>query len=65
MSLTLSDGSNARYVLKPSALQRMQAATGAARSSDIGKNFQLVSLGTAVSVGSAPVPLGMALNISH
>lgn len=65
LSLTLIDGSNARYVLKPSVLQRMQVAKGAARSSDISENFQLVSLGTAVSVGNAPVPLGMALNISQ
>lgn len=65
LSLTLSDGSDARYVLKPSALQLVQAKKGAARSSDIGENFQLVGVGTAVSVGSAPVPLGMALNISQ
>jgi hypothetical protein len=65
LSLTLSDGSNARYVLKTAEPRQMQAAKGAVRSSDIDKNFQLASVGTAVSVGSATVPLGMALNISQ
>ena len=63
--LTLSDGSKARYVLKTSRLPRMQTANGTVRLNDSGENLQLVSLGTAVNVGNAPVPLGMALNISQ
>lgn len=54
LSLTLSDGSKAQYVLKTSELPRMQAAKGAVRSNDIGENFQWVGLGTAVNAGNAP-----------
>lgn len=65
LSLTLSDGSKARYALKTFGLPRMQAADGAVRLTDSREIFQLVSLGTAVNIGNAPVPLGMALNISQ
>ena len=64
LSLTLSDGSNVKYVVKAS--KPTAAQTGKRKhSAEILQNWQLASVGTAVNVGDAAVPLGIALKIAN
>ncbi len=65
LSLTLSDGSNVKYVVKASEPYIVQLPKRAEPSAEILQNWQLASAGTAVNVGDARVPLGMALRISN
>jgi hypothetical protein len=65
LSLTLSDGSNIKYVVKASEPYAAQSPKQAEHSAEIQQNWQLASAGTAVNVGDAKVPLGIALRISH
>jgi len=65
LSLTLSDGSNIKYVVKASEPQAAHTAKRDEHSTEIMQNWQLASLGMAVNVGDAPVPLGIALRISN
>ena len=65
LSLTLSDGSNVKYVVKASEPYTAQSPKRAEHSAEILQNWQLASAGTAVNVGDAKVPLGMALRISN
>ncbi len=65
LSLTLSDGSNIKYVVKASEPQAAHTAKRDEHSTEIMQNLQLASLGTAVNVGDVPVPLGIALRISN
>jgi hypothetical protein len=63
LSLTLSDGSNIQYLVKP-AEQRHVKTTDEKTTQAI-HGWQLTSLGTAVNVGDAAMPLGMALRITN
>jgi len=65
LSLTLSDGSNVKYVVKASEPYTAQLPKQAAHSAEILQDWQLASAGTAVNVGDAKVPLGIALRISN
>ena len=65
LSLTLSDGSNVKYVVKASKPYTAQSPKRAEHAAEILQNWQLASAGTAVNVGDAKVPLGMALRISN
>ena len=65
LSLTLSDGSNVKYVVKASEPYTAQLPKQAEHSAEILQDWQLASAGTAVNVGDAKVPLGIALRISH
>ena len=64
LSLTLSDGDNVQYLVKPANA----ATSGATKKDGLPKeavqNWRLTSLGTALSIGDAQLPLGIALNIS-
>ena len=82
LSLTLGDGNNVQYLIKPPALtltvsdgtatQYVKSSTaepsGATAKEELSKeavqNWRLTSLGTALSIGAAEMPLGIALNIS-
>jgi hypothetical protein len=69
LSVTLSDGSNAKYLIKlPQADKLAGAATEAAKdglSTEKVSSWELERLGTALSIGDNPLPLGMALKISN
>jgi len=65
LSLTLSDGSNVKYVVKVAEPYTAQSLKRDDPSAEILQNWQLASAGTAVNVGAAKVPLGMALRISN
>ena len=62
-TLTVGDGTGTQYVKLPRA-----EASGVAAKEELSKgsvqNWQLTSLGTALSMGSVEMPLGIALNIS-
>ena len=63
LTLTVGDGTGTQYVKLPRA-----EASGVAAKAELSKeavqNWQLTSLGTALSIGNAEMPLGIALNIS-
>jgi hypothetical protein len=61
LSLTLSDGSNVKYIVK--AGEPAQSPKRDDHSAEILQNWQLASAGTAVNVGDGTVPLGIALRI--
>ncbi len=65
LSLTLSDGSNVKYVVKVSEPYTAQSPKRAEHSTEILQNWQLASAGRAVNVGDAKVPLGIALRMSN
>jgi hypothetical protein len=71
LSMNLSDGSNVKYLIKlPERLAPPQAdtlAAGATPEVSIEKvsKWELERLGTALSIGDNPLPLGVALKISQ
>ena len=73
LSLTLSDGNNIQYLIKPPTLTlTLSDETNtqyiklpkAERPNAAVQGWRLSSLGTALSLGDVGVPLGIALNIS-
>ena len=64
LSLTLSDGSNVKYVVKAEPPVSPTSKSDE-HSADTLQNWQLASLGTAINVGAATVPLGIALRIAN
>jgi hypothetical protein len=73
LSLTLSDGNNIQYLIKPPTLTlTLSDETNtqyiklpkAERPNGAVQGWRLTSLGTALSLGDVGVPLGIALNIS-
>ena len=65
LSLTLSDGSNAQYLVKALEPQTVNTTKTVEHSKETIQNWQLASLRTAVNVGDAKLPLGIALKISN
>jgi len=68
LSVTLSDGNNAKYLIKlPQAdkLETSQTAAKDALSKEKVSSWELERLGTALSIGDNPLTLGMALKISN
>ncbi|MGH7829684.1 MAG: hypothetical protein ACREP8_05855 [Candidatus Binatia bacterium] len=64
LSLTLSDGDNVQYLITSPRAETPGATTKEVLSKETVQDWQLTSLGTALSIGDATVPLGIALNIS-
>lgn len=64
LSLTLSDGNNVQYLIKVSKRETTGAPAKEALSTEAVQSWRLTGLGTALSIGDAKVPLGIALNIS-
>lgn len=72
LSMTLSDGSNVKYLIKlperPAELLKADKLTVAATpevSIEKVSTWELERLGTALSIGNNPLPLGAALKISQ
>ena len=61
LSVTLSDGNNVKYLIKA---EKLAAAKEEARIEKV-SSWELERLGTAVSTGDHPLPLGVALKISQ
>jgi len=64
LSVTLSDGNNIKYLIKSQKVEKSGVTTKEGLSKEAVQGWQLPSLETALSIGDAQVPLGIALNIS-
>jgi len=65
LSVTLNDGNNAKYLIKLSPVEKLEAGTKEAASVEKVSSWELERLGTAVSTGDNPLPLGVALKIAN
>ena len=68
LSVTLSDGNNVKYLIKLPQADKMETAETTARdgvSKEKVSSWELERLGTALSIGDNPLPLGVALKISQ
>ena len=65
LSLTLSDGNNVKYVIKPEGVKKPDAAAKETVAKDTVSSWELEKLGTALSIGDNALPLGIALKIAN
>jgi hypothetical protein len=68
LSVTLSDGNNVKYLIKLPQADKLETAQTTAKdalSKEKVSSWELERLGTALSIGDNPLPLGMALKISQ
>jgi hypothetical protein len=65
LSMTLSDGSNVKYLIKLPQADKSNGAAKEAVAIEKVSSWELERLGTAVSIGNNPLPLGMALKMSQ
>lgn len=65
LSLTLSDGSNIKYLIKSSQAAKLAVASAEPLTKETISSWELEKLGTALSVGDHPLPLGIALKIGN
>jgi hypothetical protein len=65
LSLTLSDGSKIQYLVKSPEPRNVNATREEEPLRESVQKWQLASLGSALNVGDAGVPLGIALRISN
>ena len=66
LSVTLSDGNNVKYLIKlPQADKLQTAAKEAPAPSEKVSSWEIERLGTALSTGDNPLPLGVALKMSQ
>jgi hypothetical protein len=65
LSMTLSDGSNVKYLIKLPQADKVDGASKDGVAIEKVSSWELERLGTAVSIGNNPLPLGMALNMSQ
>jgi hypothetical protein len=65
LALTLSDGSNVKYLIKLPQADKLDGAVKEAVAKEKVSTWELERLGTALSIGDSPLPLGVALKISN
>lgn len=66
LSLTLTDGSNVKYLIKlPQAEIPARAAKEEGLAKETVSSWEIERLGTAISIGDHPLPLGVALKIAN
>jgi hypothetical protein len=66
LSVTLIDGNNVKYLIKlPPQADKLQPAAKDEVSKEKVSSWELERLGTALSIGDNPLPLGVALKISQ
>jgi hypothetical protein len=65
LSVTLSDGNNVKYLVKLPQSDRLEAAPKEGVAMEKVSSWELEKLGTALSIGNSPLPLGLALKISQ
>lgn len=64
LSVTLSDGNNVKYLIKLPQADKLIAAKEAPANEKV-SSWEIERLGTALSTGDNPLPLGVALKISQ
>jgi hypothetical protein len=62
LSLTLSDGSSVKYLIKPLEADKLKAGTNEAVATEKISSWELEKLATALSIGNT-LPLGVALKL--
>jgi hypothetical protein len=65
LSVTLSDGNNVKYLIKLPQADKLDGAAKDATTNQKVSSWELERLGTALSIGDNPLPLGVALKFSH
>jgi hypothetical protein len=65
LSVTLTDGNNVKYLIKLPQAEKLETTAKEAASIEKVSSWELERLGTALSTGNNPLPLGVALKISH
>ena len=65
LSITLKDGSNAKYLIKSPKGDTLDTATKEGISKEKVSSYEMPQLGTALSVGDSPLALGVAVKISN
>jgi hypothetical protein len=65
LSVTLSDGNNVKYLIKLPQADKLEAPAKEATAKEKVSSWELERLGTALSTGDNPLPMGMALKISQ
>ena len=65
LSVTLSDGNNVKYLIKLPQADKLQAAAKEDVKIEQVSSWELERLGTALSTGDNPLPMGIALKISQ
>lgn len=65
LSLTLTDGSNVKYLIKLPRSDKAPPAVKEAVAKETVSTWELEKLGTALSIGDNALPLGVALKISN
>ena len=67
LSVTLKDGSNVKYLIKLPQADRLETAAKAKEgvAKERVSSWELERLGTALSIGDNPMPMGVALKISQ
>src|SRR5215471_1034438 len=65
VSVTLSDGNNAKYLIKLPQADQLETAAKERVAREKISSWELEKLGTALSIGDNPLPFGVALKISN
>ena len=65
LSVTLSDGNNVKYLIKLPQADKLNAPAKEDVKIEKVSSWELERLGTALSTGDNPLPMGMALKISQ
>jgi hypothetical protein len=65
LSVTLIDGNNVKYLIKLPKADKLETAAKEDVSKEKVSTWELERLGTALSIGDNPLPLGVALKISN
>jgi hypothetical protein len=64
LSVTLKDGSNVKYRIKPPQADTLDAATKEGISKQKISSYEMEQSGTVLSIGENPLPPGVALKVS-
>jgi hypothetical protein len=64
LSLTLKDGSNVKYLIKPPQADTLEAAKKEGISQQKVSSYDMEQSGTALTIGESPLPPGVALKVS-
>ena len=64
LSVTLKDGSNVKYLIKPPPAETLEAAKKDGISKQKVSSYEMEQSGTAFNIGESPLPPGVALKVS-
>ncbi|HEX6436882.1 MAG TPA: hypothetical protein VF182_07110 [Candidatus Binatia bacterium] len=64
LSITLKDGSNVKYLIKPATAEIIEASKKEGNSKEKISSYEMSQLGTAFNVGESPLSPGIAIKLS-